>query len=110
MIARGGWGDRERELTTWYDPHREQEDIDQALWWVLSQPVHTAPSAGDVNLLPKVLEAAERYRRPLTSRSNTGWCRPSARLLPSRNWRSYPRTERGATYFFTRRHWTSPVS
>ena len=62
MIARGGWGDRERECTTWYDPHRRQEDIDRALWWVLSQPVHTAPSAGDVDLLPKVLEAAERYR------------------------------------------------
>ncbi len=61
MIARGGWGDRARERTTWYDPHREQEDIDRALWWVLSQPMHTAPSAGDVTLLPKVLDAAERF-------------------------------------------------
>ncbi len=61
MIARGGWGDRARECTTWYDPHREQEDIDLALWWVLSQPMHTAPSAGDVTLLPKVLDAAERF-------------------------------------------------
>ncbi len=61
MIARSGWGDRERETTTWYDPHREQGDIDRALWWVLSQPMHTAPSAGDVTLLPKVLDAAERF-------------------------------------------------
>jgi aryl-alcohol dehydrogenase-like predicted oxidoreductase len=61
MIARGGWGDRARECTTWYDPYREQEDIDRALWWVLSQPMHTAPSAGDVTLLPKVLDAAERF-------------------------------------------------
>ena len=61
MIARGGWGDRDRECTTWYDPHREQPDIDQALWWVLSQPMHTAPSVGDVTLLPKVLDAAERF-------------------------------------------------
>jgi aryl-alcohol dehydrogenase-like predicted oxidoreductase len=61
MIARGGWGDRARECTTWYDPHREQEDIDRALWWVLSQPMHTAPSAGDVTLVPKVLDAAERF-------------------------------------------------
>ncbi len=63
MIARGGWGGRDRETTTWYDPHREQEDIDKALWWVLSNPMHTAPSAGDVTLLPKVLDAAERFSR-----------------------------------------------
>lgn len=62
MIARGGWGDRERECTTWYDPHRDQEHIDAALWWVLSQPMHTAPSAGDVRLLPKVLSAAKRFK------------------------------------------------
>ena len=66
MIARGGWGERERDCTTWYDPHREQADIDRALWWVLSQPMHTAPSAGEVALLPKVLDAAERFR-PLSA-------------------------------------------
>ena len=63
MIARGGWGGRDRECTTWYDPHREQDDIDRALWWVLSSPMHTVPSAGDVTLLPKVLDAAERFTR-----------------------------------------------
>ena len=63
MIARGGWGDRQHECTTWYDPHREQKDIDRALWWVFSQPMHTAPSAGDVELLPRVLDAAERFQR-----------------------------------------------
>ncbi len=41
-------------------------DIDRALWWVLSQPMHTAPSAGEVTLLPKVLDAAERFR-PLSA-------------------------------------------
>jgi aryl-alcohol dehydrogenase-like predicted oxidoreductase len=66
MIARGGWGDRDRERDTWYDPHREQADIDRALWWVLSQPVHTAPSAGDVKLIGNVLDAADRFR-PLNS-------------------------------------------
>ena len=66
MIARGGWGDREHDASTWYDPHREQAEIDRALWWVLTQPMHTAPSAGDVKLLPKVLDAAERFR-PLSA-------------------------------------------
>ena len=62
MLARGGWGNGEREHSTWYDPHREQADIDGALWWLLSQPMHTAPSVGDVKLLPRALDAAERYR------------------------------------------------
>jgi len=65
-IARGGWGDHEREHTTWYDPHRDQDDIDRALWWLLSQDIHTAPSAGDVVLLPRVLDAAERFK-PLSA-------------------------------------------
>ena len=66
MIARGGWGDGDREVNTWYDPHREQVDIDSSLWWVLSHGVHTAPSCGEISLLPKVLDAAERFT-PLSS-------------------------------------------
>lgn len=61
MIARGGWGDGEKQTNTWYDPHREQSDIDASLWWVLSHGVHTAPSCGEISLLPKVLDAAERF-------------------------------------------------
>ena len=66
MLARGGWGDRERKHSTWYDPHREQSEIDSALWWLLSQPMHTAPSVGDVELLPRALDAAQRFS-PLSS-------------------------------------------
>ncbi len=66
MLARGGWGGREREINVWYDPHREQPDIDRSLWFVLSQPVHTAPSTGDLRLLPRILDAAERFH-PLTA-------------------------------------------
>ena len=65
MIARGGWGSDARDCHTWYDPHRDQADIDRSLWWVLSQPVHTAPSCGEISLLPKILDSAERFR-PLT--------------------------------------------
>ena len=62
MLARGGWGGREREHATWYDPHRQQAEIDSTLWWLLSQPMHTAPSVGDVHLLPRALDAAERFQ------------------------------------------------
>lgn len=61
MLARGGWGNGQRDHSTWYDPHREQAEIDGALWWLLSQPMHTAPSVGDVELLPRALDAAERF-------------------------------------------------
>ena len=66
MIARGGWREGAKDCNTWYDPHREQAEIDRSLWWVLSQPMHTAPSCGEISLLPKVLDAAERYT-PLNS-------------------------------------------
>jgi len=49
--------------TTWYEPHDQQPAIDQAVWFALSQPGVTAiASAGDVNLLARVLEAAGRLR------------------------------------------------
>jgi aryl-alcohol dehydrogenase-like predicted oxidoreductase len=71
MIARGGWGSGPRECHTWYDPHRDQTDIDRSLWWVLSQPMHTAPSSGEISLLPKVLDAAERFEGMTTDEQAT---------------------------------------
>lgn len=63
MIARGGWGGDDRDYATWYDPHRQQRDIDKALWWVLSQKMHTAPCVGDVRLIRRVLDSAQRYTK-----------------------------------------------
>ena len=63
MLARGGWGNMIPDCGTWYDPFRGQESVDTALWWQLSQPIHTAPSCGEVSLLPLVLDAAERFNR-----------------------------------------------
>jgi len=61
MLARGGWEGVTPDIGTWYDAHREQADIEKALWWQLSQPIHTAPSCGESTLLPIVLDAAERF-------------------------------------------------
>ncbi|HJO07972.1 MAG TPA: hypothetical protein QGG37_11620, partial [Chloroflexota bacterium] len=61
MLARGGWGAQEKDCTTWYDPHREQADIDTALNWLFSQAIHTAPSTGEITLIPAILDAAESY-------------------------------------------------
>lgn len=61
-VAKDPWGDREKTHATWYEPFTDQETIDRAVQFVLSQPVTTLCSAGDVTVLPKVLEAADRFR------------------------------------------------
>ena len=55
---------RERTNSTWYEPLRAQGDIDAATWWVLGRPDAFVITAGDVELLPQVLDAAERFERP----------------------------------------------
>jgi aryl-alcohol dehydrogenase-like predicted oxidoreductase len=60
-IARSPWWGRERTRSTWYEPFSEQSDIDKAVHWVLARPgIHFA-TVGDLNLLPKVLDAASRF-------------------------------------------------
>src|SRR6202140_5440092 len=64
-IALRPWSGRERTRTTWYEPLEEQADIDLAAWWVLGRPGVFLNTVGDVDLLPKVLDAAERFdKRP----------------------------------------------
>ena len=55
------WMGRERTATTWYQPLEAQEDIDAAVWWVLGRPDVFLITVGDVELLPRVLDAAERF-------------------------------------------------
>lgn len=59
--ARGPWGDRPRTHTTWYEPFTEQQQIDRAVRFVLSQPVTTLCSPSDVGIMRCVLDAAERF-------------------------------------------------
>jgi len=61
-IARRPWGVKTpHSRATWYEPLEEQADIDVAVHWVLSRPGIFLNTAGDVNLLPKVLDAASRF-------------------------------------------------
>ena len=61
-VAKDPWGERPRTHTTWYEPFTDQGMIDRAVAFVLSKPVTTLTTAGDVTVLPKVIEAAERFR------------------------------------------------
>ena len=64
-IARGPWATTERSHTTWYQPLEEQGDIDRAVHWALDVPGVFLNTAGDLTLLPRILDAASRFtRRP----------------------------------------------
>lgn len=62
-IARGPWATTDRTHTTWYQPLEEQADIDRAVHWVLGLPGVFLNTAGDLGLLPRVLDAASRFER-----------------------------------------------
>jgi aryl-alcohol dehydrogenase-like predicted oxidoreductase len=63
-IALGPWAASERTHTTWYQPLREQADIDVAVHWAMARPHVFLNTAGDLTLLPMVLDSAGRYAGP----------------------------------------------
>jgi hypothetical protein len=65
-IVRAPWGERMQRRNTWYEPLEDQEDIDLAIGWVLGERDVFINTVGDVDVLPKVLEAATRWdgKRP----------------------------------------------
>jgi aryl-alcohol dehydrogenase-like predicted oxidoreductase len=54
------WDGRAHTAATWYEPLREQPEIDRAVSWVLANPQAFLLTTGDVDILPKLLDAAER--------------------------------------------------
>ncbi|MFW9821569.1 MAG: aldo/keto reductase [Candidatus Thorarchaeota archaeon] len=60
-LARGPWGGKERIHSTWYEPFEDQGDIDRAVHWVLKREGIFLNSSSDINILPKILDAASRF-------------------------------------------------
>lgn len=60
-IAYAPWLGQEHTHSTWYKPLETQEDIDAAVWWVLAHPDIFLNTVGDIELLPKVFDAASRF-------------------------------------------------
>jgi aryl-alcohol dehydrogenase-like predicted oxidoreductase len=60
-LAYRPWEGREHTAATWYEPLIEQPDIDKATSWVLGNPQAFLLTTGDVDVLPKLLDAAERH-------------------------------------------------
>lgn len=59
------WGERPKNYNTWYQPFDDLEHIQPAVNFVLSQPVTGLCTAGDIRLLPLVLQACENFT-PMT--------------------------------------------
>ena len=55
------WEGRERTTSTWYEPLQDQDALDLAVHWVLGRPEVFLVTPSDVELLPKVLDAAARF-------------------------------------------------
>jgi hypothetical protein len=60
-ISLAPWNGREQTTSTWYEPLQEQSDIDLAVHWVLGRPDVFLNTAGDLRLLPMILDAASRF-------------------------------------------------
>ena len=62
-ITRRPWGEQEHVYSVWYQPLDQPGALDRAVHWVLGRPGIFLNTAGDITLLPRVLEAASRFER-----------------------------------------------
>jgi aryl-alcohol dehydrogenase-like predicted oxidoreductase len=63
-IARGLWAAKERTHVTWYEPLSDPEAIRRSVHWVMAQGNLFLNTVGDIQELPKFLEAVAFYDGP----------------------------------------------
>ena len=61
-VTRRPWGERERDRATWYQPFEDSKALELAVHWVLGREEVFLNTVGDIDVLPRVLEAAASYR------------------------------------------------
>jgi aryl-alcohol dehydrogenase-like predicted oxidoreductase len=64
-ITKGPWGEKPKTATTWYEPFDKMDEIQRGVNFVLSHDVTGICTAGDINILPMVIQACENFT-PLT--------------------------------------------
>ena len=71
-IARRRWEDRPKTYNTYfYEPLETQDAIDKSVQWALDLPDSFVITAGDMRLLPKMLDAAKHFeKRPSDTEMN----------------------------------------
>jgi len=73
-LAKGPWQieESQREYSTWYEPLSRQDEIETAVHWALADPQIFLNTPADINLLPKVIKAAESFRADTTQEQLNG--------------------------------------
>lgn len=61
-VAKRPWEGAMHMFKTWYEPFNEQKDIEESLWYTLSQDITTAALPADLRLWPMIIDVAERYK------------------------------------------------
>jgi len=62
-VARRPWEDRPKLYNTYfYEPFETQESIDKLVHWSLGLENNFQITAGDMKILPKILDAAKRFK------------------------------------------------
>lgn len=80
-VARQPW-EGEKRRTTWYEPLEDQEDIDLAASWILGIPDVFLITAGDTNVAPRILAAADKnLPRPTDAEMTAMMERRSMKLI-----------------------------
>lgn len=61
-ITMGPWGDKPHTANTWYEPFDTMEKVQQAVNFALSHDVTGLCTAGDISILPMVIQACENFK------------------------------------------------
>ena len=69
-ITQAPWNERPKTHTTWYEPYHTPATIQEAINFVLSQDVTGVCLAGDITVMPMVLQACEQFS-PLSEEEQT---------------------------------------
>lgn len=80
-IAQRPWGEQPKNRATWYQPFSDPQAIQSAVNFVLSQDVSGVCTAGDVGLLPLVLQACQDYT-PMSRAEQQNLIRSAAACEP----------------------------
>lgn len=80
-ITRSPWNDREHTHTTWYEPFSDQEMVQQAVNFALSQDVTGLCTAGDITVLPLMLQACANFT-PMSAEEQERLIKTASRYEP----------------------------
>jgi aryl-alcohol dehydrogenase-like predicted oxidoreductase len=80
-MARGPWPTEQKRYNTWYQPFHTQKEVDESLWFTLSQGVTTAATSSDPRIARMMIDAAERYT-PMKRSEQEELLRKASTLTP----------------------------